>query len=366
MKPGIVDDVRKIIVLRANGLGDFMFALPALHSLRAAYLEAEIVLLGLPWHKLFLAGRPSPVDRVIPVPPAAGIREGPGLREDAGKTEDFFRSLLKERFDLAIQLHGGGRFSNPFIRRAGARLTVGLRTPDSEAPDRWVPYIYFQSEIVRYLEVVGLVGATPVTLTPSVTLLEQDKAESAALATGMDGPLVVLAPGAGDGRRRWPPEKFAAVGDRLVREGAGVAVIGVENERDAVERVVAAMDAGAENLCGRLSIGGLAGLLSRAALVVGNDSGPIHLANAVGTPTVGIYWCGNLITAGSPARTLHRPVLSWRLECPVCGVNCIHSGCDHHDSFVADVSVEEVYGQAIDLLARASRSVRERGRLPRL
>jgi ADP-heptose:LPS heptosyltransferase len=63
-----VPGVRRIAVLRANALGDFIFALPALEALRAAYPQAEIVLLAKKWHATFLQGRPGPVDRVVVVP----------------------------------------------------------------------------------------------------------------------------------------------------------------------------------------------------------------------------------------------------------------------------------------------------------
>jgi ADP-heptose:LPS heptosyltransferase len=63
-----VPDVQKIGVLRANSLGDYLFTLPALDALRAAYGDAEIVLLGAPWHARELAGRPGPVDRVLVAP----------------------------------------------------------------------------------------------------------------------------------------------------------------------------------------------------------------------------------------------------------------------------------------------------------
>lgn len=346
-----IGDVAKIAVLRANGLGDFVFALPAIDALKTAYPAAEVVLLGLPWHADFLAGRPSPVDRVIPVPVTKGIRDEQGREEDGREIGRFLSSMKNEGFDVAVQIHGGGRFSNPFVLAMGARLTIGLRTPDAAALDCWVPYIYFQPEVLRFLEVVALIGAAPLSLQPRLIVTDRDVEESLAVLPPGKTPVVALVPGGGDGRRRWPPERFAALGDLLVREGARVVVPGVEAEHGIVARVTGAMKAPAEDLCGRLSINGLLGLLSRCALVVGNDSGPLHVAGAVGTPTVGIYWCGNLINAGPPTRSLHRPILSWRLECPTCGANCIYSQCGHHDSFVADIPTEEVYGQVMDLLA---------------
>jgi ADP-heptose:LPS heptosyltransferase len=347
-------DVRKVAVLRANGLGDFLFALPALEALRAAFPGAEIVLLGLPWHGTFLEGRPSPVHRVVVVPAAKGVREGAGLVDNEAELSAFFQAMEQERFDIALQMHGGGRYSNPFVRRLGARLCAGLRTPDAVPLDLSTPYIYFQSEIMRYLEVARLVGAQAVTLEPAVSVTEDDIGECAPVLGDGDAPIVAIIPGAGDGRRRWPPEKFAAVADGLSAQGCRIVIPGIEGERPVIDALAGRMRQKPEDLCGRLSLNGLAGLLSRCALVIGNDSGALHLAHAVGARTVAIYWCGNVFTAGPVTRARHRPILSWRLECPVCGVNCITGKCDHHASFVADVPVGEVLGAAVEVLSGLS------------
>src|SRR5947209_2394584 len=119
--PGsVVGGVRKIAVLRANALGDFIVALPALDALRATYPDAEIVLLAREWHAEFLHNRPGPVDRVIPVPAVPGIGSAPDEPVDEVALAAFFHEMQAERFDLALQLHGGGRNSNPFILRLRA------------------------------------------------------------------------------------------------------------------------------------------------------------------------------------------------------------------------------------------------------
>jgi ADP-heptose:LPS heptosyltransferase len=107
------------------------------------------------------------------------------------------------------------------------------------------------------------------------------------------------------------------------------------------------------DLSGALSIGGLAALLSRCKVVVSNDSGPLHLAGAVGASTVGIYWAGNLINAGTLMRTRHRPHLSWQMECPLCGRNTMYDVCEHRPSFVDKVRPEEVIASALELLDEA-------------
>ncbi|HEX2299937.1 MAG TPA: glycosyltransferase family 9 protein, partial [Pseudonocardiaceae bacterium] len=119
------------------------------------------------------------------------------------------------------------------------------------------------------------------------------------------------------------------------------------------------MRAPARAVVGELDLGGLAALYERCALVVSNDTGPRHLAQAVGTPTVGLFWCGNAITAAPATRSAHRALLSWTLQCPECGTDCTRdlyqhrpgAGCAHRCSFVADIPLAEVVAESVDLLA---------------
>jgi ADP-heptose:LPS heptosyltransferase len=232
-------------------------------------------------------------------------------------------------------------------------VTAGSRAPDAQPLDRTVPYRGHQHEIHRFLEVAALVGAAPVTLEPRLQVTDADRAEAAAVLAGDDRPLVVLHPGANDPRRRWPVERLAVIGSVLAGKGARLAVVGTASERGLVDRLVAGLDGDAANLAGRLGLGGLAGLLEQATLLVGNDSGPRHLAAAVGTATVAVHWWVSLGTYGPLYRARHRAPTSWRLHCPACGANGLETDCrpDHQASFVADVTVDEVLAEALDLLA---------------
>jgi ADP-heptose:LPS heptosyltransferase len=216
--------------------------------------------------------------------------------------------------------------------------------------DRWIRYVYYQHEVLRYLEVVALIGAVPVTLEPEIAVTQRDLAESASvIAPGR--PFVVIHPGATDQRRHWPYERYARLGDRLAADGFTVVLTGDASESDLLARVAAAMRAPGILAAGMLSLGGLAGLLARAQVVVGNDTGPLHLARAVGTPSVTVYWLNNLINGAPMTRHLHRALGSWQLDCPVCGVANVEVRCPHDASFLERVPYEDVEEHVLDVLA---------------
>ncbi|GAA1309881.1 LPS biosynthesis-related glycosyltransferase [Planotetraspora silvatica] len=330
----------------AGVLADLLIALPALDALKRAYPAAAITLLGRDWHTRFLRNRPGPVHDVVPLPPISGVSSSVG---GGAVPDEVYDDLRSRRFDVVVQMHGGGRDCNPFVRRLGARLTAGLCAPDAERLDRWIPYIDHQHETLRSLEVAGLVGAGTADVEPHLSVIREDWSELNRRLGRLPKGLVAIHPGAPDPRRRWPPECFAEVADRL---GRPVVVTGTESERDVVERVAAAMKRPGHVVIDELSVGGLAALYAACDLVVSNESGPRHLAAATGTPTVGVYWCGDLISRGPLSRGMHRPLISWTIQCPACDGGSVGSlGCGHRSaSWVAGVTVDDVLEQAQDLL----------------
>ena len=346
-------DVRRIAVLRGGGLGDVLFAVPALHALHAAYPAAQLTVLSSRQGALLPGRLPFPVE-VCELPRVAGVH-------DAGTNDDVAGFLAAQRgrqYDLAVQLHGGGRNSNPFLLALGARHTVGARTPDAPALERGFGYEHFQHEFVRGLEAAALAGAAPVILEPALRALPGDHEAAADALPAQPGErLVVLHPGATDPRRRWPAEGFGRVAARLVAEGARVAVVGDEGERGLAREVCAAAASDRViDLAGALGLPALVGLLARAALLVGNDSGPRHLAQALGAATASVYWVGNVITAAPLTRGRHRLRIAARTACPVCGADQFQVGwtaphCGHEASFVAEVRAEDVLEDARALLA---------------
>lgn len=350
--------IKKIAVLRANALGDFIFSLPALKALRQTFPSAEIVLLGKKWHKEFLTARTCPVDRVVVVPELPGIGEANDFVGDWEEITTFFRSMKREKFDIAVQMHGGGKFSNPFVKDLGAKLTVGLRTQDAVPLDMTIPYIYYQHEYLRYLEVVGLVGAKTQSLAPSLSVTESDISSALPIVKNLEKPFVVLHPGASDARRRWSTTNFAAIGDFLSERGFSVVITGTRSEKNIVQDVVQHMQTPAVNTCGLLSLSGLIGLLSQASLVIANDTGPFHVSYALKVPAIGLFWCGNMINGAPLSRNKIRPLISWVTACPLCGEDCAsfypflpHNSCQHKVSFVSGITEGEVRQTIEEMIA---------------
>lgn len=352
--------ISRIAVLRGGGLGDLMFALPAVAALKAAYPGSAVTLLGSPGHADLLGSTAGPVQDVRVLPFAEGVRPG---AEDPSELEAFFAAMRREEFDLAVQLHGGGRFSNPFLLRLGARHTVGTRTSDAAHLERTVPYVYYQHEPLRALEVAGFAGAPPVQLEARLRPLDRYVLRAEALLDGQRngraGAVVALHPGATDPRRRWPAARFGAVAAACAADGCRVLVVGSAGERELAAAVVEA--AGSDrvaSLAGELDLGTLAALLDKCDVLVGNDSGPRHLAQALGTPTVGVYWTGNLINAGPLGRSLHRVHLAWVTRCPECGTDVTQVGwtasrCIHNASLLTEINAGAVYEDVRQFTARS-------------
>lgn len=343
-------DVSSILVMRPNAIGDFMFALPALHALRYTYPKAKIVFLGKQWHADFLHNRPGPVDEVIVMPPVPGI----GAPHDAGVDPEpgrrFAAAIRKEKFDIAAQMYGGGRYSNPYLLQFGAKLTIGMKTSDATPLDRWTPHGEKTNRRLELLQVAALVGAAPPLLSQEIAVTPQDRREAAALIPYSEGErLVILHPGASEVRRRWPPERFAAVADTLANKGAVIVISATEEDRHLSGAIVDHMHHDAIDLTGKLPLSALCGLLERAVMMVANDTGPLHLALSIGTRSVGIFWLTNLLESCPLRQDLLQAGLSVRLHCPVCNAVNHNSRCKHDICFVDDVTVEEVTDKAMEL-----------------
>jgi ADP-heptose:LPS heptosyltransferase len=282
---------RRVVVLRALQLGDLLVSVPAFRALRAALPEAEIILVGLPWAESFARRFGHYLD---------GFREFPGypgLPERLPQLDQiprFLQALQRERFDLAIQLHGSGGLTNPLTVLLGARRNAGFFVPGQFCPDaeRFLPYPATMPERWRLLRLMAFLGV-PLRGEELEFPLRPEDAEALRAVDGaaelQPGGYVCIHPGARAAARRWPPEHFAAVADALAARGLRVVLTGSQGETALTRATAAAMRGRALDLAGKTSLGALAALLHGARLLVCNDTGVSHLAAALRVPSVVVF-----------------------------------------------------------------------------
>jgi ADP-heptose:LPS heptosyltransferase len=359
-------EVKKIGILRANALGDFIVTLTAIQSLSQFFPDAEIVLFGKDWHKSFLEEtddngiKRTCIHRVIVIPVMNGLREEEGIAENPDEIELFFKSLQNESFDLVISFHGKGNAAIPFLKRLNAKYTIGLSCEESEQPDSSLNFYYYQSELIRYLEVASLTGAPMLLTPPKINLFQRDYSEvhSYLEHNNINGRFIAIHTCGKDIRRMWPKEKFSALSRCLVQSGFVVVLTGSGEDRAYNEEIVKMSGNVIFDSSGLFSIGGLAALYNLSSLVISVDTGALHLAIAAQAKTVGLYWAPNLINWAPLTREKHRPVIGWEIKCCVCGIAPVDpypfephgENCQHQHSFIESISVEEVYNAAMALL----------------
>lgn len=277
----------RIAVFRALHLGDLLCAEPALRALRAALPEARITLVGLPWASE-LVDRFS-LDGFLSFPGYPGLPEQPWCPE---RFQAFLQEIRGQGLDLVLQMQGDGSIANALVERFGARLTAGFFPLGGPCPDgtRFLPYPERGLEVHRLLRLMEFLGAAGQGDRLAFPLFPHD-------FEGLDreiperpapGTYVCLHPGARSARR-WPPEAFARVGDEIARRGFTVVLTGTAVEKPLTARVAALMQAPALDLAGRTRLGTLAALLGRSRLLVANDTGVAHLAEAVDIPSVVLF-----------------------------------------------------------------------------
>ena len=316
---------RRIAIIRALHVGDLLLAVPAFRSLRAGFPEAEITLIGLPWAGWFVDRYAAYIDRFVEFAGYPGIIE---VEVDPERVAHFLAEQRAYGYDLVIQMHGNGSASNPFALDLHAPATAGCyigQRPRGLTIAR--PYPDGAPEILRNLAVSQVLNC-PDTGTWLEMPIGPGERERAADLLGVHAttaaPIVGLHPGARPPARRWPAASFAAVGDRLAEAGARIVLTGGPGEEDTVADVAARMAHPALNLAGRTTLGDLAAVIASLDLFVSNDTGPAHIAEAVGTPSVTIFGPADPYRWGPLDQAQHRivrepvpcsPCPHW--ECPI-------------------------------------------------
>ena len=379
----------RVLLVKPSSLGDVVDALPVAVGLRRRYPEAHVAWLVKPEYAALVACSPA-VDEVIHLPAAGGvIRRWGGLRQA-------IRAVRQGGFDLAVDLQGLFRSAWLAWRgrvplrlglssaREGAGLfythTVRVPTMEMHAVDRyWLaaaalgcdgapPAADLKVPAEASLKAKALLAAArdvgqPPSAAASLSLPGRGEGEGRGV-TGARKPaphpalspegrgapppqaLVVLLPGARWRTKCWPPERFAAVADVVVeRAGARVAIAGSEQDRPAARIIRETARNSVVDLTGRTSVVELAAILVQAALVVAVDTGPAHLAAALGRPVVAVFGPTNPVRTG-PYGAGHA-VVTAQVPCRP----CYRRRCGDLRCLEA-VSAEEVSEAALEILGR--------------
>jgi heptosyltransferase-1 len=305
-------DYRRILIIKPSSLGDIIHALPTLAALRDRFPSAHIAwLVKRQWAGVL--ERVDGLDRIWPIEPAlkGWLQIVPSLRA--------------ETFDLVIDLQGlfrsgamawltgcptrigfaNGREGSPFLYTK----TVPVPTPDMHAVD-------------RYLLIAASLGAAPkgspeFRMRPAPTDRERvaQLLKSVGLISG--APWIAVNVSARWDTKRWPPEYFAAVADVLQEKRlTAVALIGGPEDRAVAQAVLSRMQTTPIDLTGRTNPELLPALLASASLLLTNDSGPMHIAAAMGTPAVALFGPTSPTRTG-PYGSRHR-VLTSGVPCSPC------------------------------------------------
>ena len=296
---------KRIIIFRALFLGDLLCATPAFRALRSRFPEAEIALIGLSWAQDFVDRLPS-LDRLVLSPGFASL---PEVSYDPERTQAFLADRRSEEYDLAIQLHGSGRTTNAIVAALGARFSIGFGTADDPWVTATVPWVEEENEILRCLRLVELVGADISDTALELPISQEELTCGGQLLAPFGSPttpIVVLHAGAKDPRRRWPVERFAQLGDELVRRfDARIVLTGGPEDQPLAAGIQRLMRGPSLDLTGKTDLGVFAAVLAHADLLVSNDTGASHLAVATRTPSVVLFGFARPERWGPLDRSLH-------------------------------------------------------------
>lgn len=283
----------RVLVMRLSAMGDILHALPAVTALREAHPGWHIGWAVEPQWKPLLAAEGAAVrgpgmplvDRVHVVPARRWART-PLSANTWREVKAVRRELREEHYDICVDLQGAVR-SAIIARWAGAARLIGEDAPRERAA-RW----FFTERattrgvhvIEQAIEVMNAVASEhlPVRL-PLLPVDEPAECRAAAIAA----PFVLLNPGAGWGAKRWPAERYAEVAIRLRDAGYDVVVNAGPGEESLASEITVRSHGAAEVFLS--TIAELIALTRRAALVIGGDTGPVHLASALDRPVVGIF-----------------------------------------------------------------------------
>ncbi len=335
---------RKILVRGTNWIGDAVMTTPALTALRSCCPHAEIVLLVNPLVAPLFQHHPA-VDRVL-----VYARKGQhrGMR-------GFFRmvqELRRERFDAAILLQNAIEaalltFAARIPRRAGyatdgRRLLLTDPVTASAADKKLHHTAYY----LTLLDRLGLCNKRAMQHPARLSLYLTPQEQTWAHTTLNSANVIAMNPGAAYGSaKRWFPDRFAAVADTLAqRYGATIVLTGGPSEREIGEDIAAFMQHDCINMVGKTDVRQMMALLGSSRLLVTNDSGPMHVASALGVPIVAVFGPTDHTTTSPVSERVK--IVRKEIEC----APCLLRQCPTDHKCMQNINSDEVITAAVELL----------------
>ncbi|HEX5444847.1 MAG TPA: lipopolysaccharide heptosyltransferase II [Pirellulales bacterium] len=346
-------DAQKLLCVRLDSLGDVLLTTPAIGALKTSRPGRSIALLTSA-SGVEVAPLLPDVDDVIRYD--APWMKHTADRQNPTADERMIAHLRAERFDAAVIFTVYSQNPLPaallcYLAEIPLRAAHCRENPYQLLTD-WVresePEQLIRHEVRRQLDLAAAVGAhTPdERLRLSVSLLARRHAGACLNELGIDAerPWAVVHPGATAASRRWPAERFAELAGRLAREeGWQIVFTGDRGEQPLIEQIQRLCGAATHSLAGRLRLDELAALIEAAPLLISNNTGPVHVAAAVGTPVVDLYALTN--PQHTPWQVPHR-VLFYDVPCKYCYKSICPEA--HHDC-LGRVTVAEVLHAALEL-----------------
>lgn len=350
-------EARRILAVRLDTIGDVLMTTPAIRALKHSVKGRSVTLLTSTPGAAVSHLVPEIDDALVHDP--AWMKYTP-RRSNSRAERAIVRQLREGHFDGAVIFTVYSQNPLPsallcYLADIPLRLSHCRENPYQLLTD-WVPEPEPENgvrhEVRRQLDLVAEVGAVTAddTLSLRVPKIAQRRALKALSEAGVDveRPWVVVHPGATAPSRRYPPERFAVVARHLARsDGYQVVFTGVEDEQPLVETIRAAMGAPSHSLAGALPLADFAAVIQAASVIVSNNSGPVHVAAAVGTPVVDLYALTN--PQHTPWEVPNR-VLSHKVPCAY----CYKSECPQgHHQCLRLVEPDEVVDAVHQLVRRA-------------
>jgi len=348
---------KRILVLRLERIGDLLMTLPALVDLQTFAPGAEIDLVVGSWN-VDLARAIVPVSHVIPLDAAWLSREGGGL--GVSSLLGAARRWRASDYDLAINFEPDIR-GNLMIGASGARWTAGYRSGGGGAVlDVALDFDTRRHTKDKARQLVAAVfnASVPDEQPPALVVPSEAHEHAARLLMRAASPVIGVHVSAGRAIKQWPPERFAEVARRLADcSDATIVLSGSAADRALVDTVKAAVPSGrAVDVAGDVDLLTLAGLVERCDVLITGDTGPMHLAVAVGTPVVAVFGPSDPVRY-APRGPFDRVV---RVDLPCSPCNRIRrppARCvGHTPDCLASVSVQDVFSAALLVLERSTRS----------